>query len=127
MSNKEQIINSIQETLKQVKSMVETETIIGNKIQTEDGSCIIPVSKVIVGYVGGGGEYFDAKVKKQENPFATGCGTGAYIKPLGFLILNKDGSSKYIEVEKENQIEKIAEYVLNIIDNLKNKGEKNEK
>lgn len=122
MSNKEQIIDSIQDTLKQVKNMIETETIIGKKIETPEGHCVIPISKVIVGYIGGGGEYFDVKVKKQDQPFATGCGTGAYVKPIGFLILNKNGTTRYIEVNSEMQLDKIAEHLINFIENLK-KGE----
>lgn len=126
MSSREQIINSIQETLKQVKGMVETETIIGRKILTEEGHSIIPISKVIVGYIGGGGEYFDVKVKKQEKPFATGCGTGAYVKPIGFLVVNKNGSTKFVQVDGEGQLDKIVDSVLSFIDNIKNKGEENE-
>ena len=126
MSSREQIINSIQETLNQVKGIIETETIIGKTIITDEGHCIIPISKVIVGYIGGGGEYFDVKVKKQDKPFATGCGTGAYVKPIGFLILNKNGSTKFVEVNGEGQLDKIVDTVLNFIENFKNKGDGNE-
>ena len=123
LSNREEIVNSINETLKQVKNLVETETIIGKKIETPDGHCIIPITKVVVGYVGGGGEFFDAKVKKIEKPFATGCGAGAYVKPIGFLIINKDGNVRYIEVNNEINIEKIVDYLSNMISNITNKGE----
>ena len=126
MQVREQIISSIQETLKQVKGMIETETIIGKKIITDEGHCIIPISKVIVGYIGGGGEYFDIKVKKQDKPFATGCGTGAYVKPIGFLILNKNGTTKFVEVNGEGQLDKIVDSILDFIENFKNKGEENE-
>ena len=128
MSNREQIINSIQETLKQVKGMIETETIIGKKITTDEGHYVIPISKVIVGYIGGGGEYFDIKVKKHDAPFATGCGMGAYIKPIGFLVLNKNGTTKYVQVDEENNLDKIADYLLDFLEKMKdNKEANNEK
>ncbi len=122
--NREEIIKSINETLKQVKTIVETDTIVGKKIITEQGDTIIPISKVALGYVGGGGEYFDVKVKKTEHPFASGCGTGAYIKPMGFLLINASGNVKFIEVEKENGLEKMVEFITNFVENIQEKGEK---
>ena len=39
------------------------------KKTTEDGTSIIPISKVTVGYVVGGGEYSDTSKKKTANRF----------------------------------------------------------
>lgn len=108
-----------------MKSLVETDTIIGKKIITEQGDCVIPISKVIVGYVGGGGEYFDVKVKKNDKPFAMGCGAGAYVKPIGFLILSKDGASNFIKIDNQINIEKIAEYLKDLLGKI-NEGEQND-
>ena len=117
--NQEQISNSISETLKQVKEIVNTSTIVGNEIKTNSGVSIIPISKVVVGYIGGGGEYFDIKVKKTDKPFASGCGTGAYIMPIGFIIIQENGSVKYVEADKELNLQSVMQYFDKIINTLK--------
>lgn len=116
-SNHEQI-NEINDTLKHVKNIIDTDTIVGKEIKTSDGVTIIPISKVIVGYIGGGGEYFDIKVKKNDAPYASGCGTGAYIKPIGFLVVKNDNSVKFIEVDKNIDLNKIMEYAEKIVESL---------
>ena len=37
--------------------MVDVDTVIGEPILTQDGSTVIPVSRVSFGFVAGGGEY----------------------------------------------------------------------
>ena len=118
------VISSISGTLKQVKDLVDVNTIVGEQITLNNGTTIIPISKVVVGYMGGGGEYFDIKVKKNEYPFASGCGTGAYIKPIGFLTIDKNGNTNFIEIDKSINLNDIMHYFSNVIDSLK--GDKND-
>ena len=40
-----------------IKDMVDVNTVIGDPVQTQDGSTIIPISRVAFGFVTGGGEY----------------------------------------------------------------------
>ena len=40
-----------------IKDMVDVNTVIGDPVQTQDGSTIIPISRVAFGFVAGGGEY----------------------------------------------------------------------
>ncbi len=42
------------ETMEQLKHLIDVKTIIGDSIQTADGSTIIPISKVSFGFVAGG-------------------------------------------------------------------------
>ena len=69
IKQKHPIEEVITDTLKNIKNIIEIDTIIGTPIKTENNNIVIPVSKVSVGYVGGGGEYYDTKIKKidQEN------------------------------------------------------------
>ena len=120
--NQEHINSTISDTFKEVKNIIDTQTVIGKEITTSDGTIIVPVSKVIVGYIGGGGEYFDVKVKKNDSPYASGCGTGAYINPIGFLVTNKDGVTNFIEVKSCINIDKIASYIEKFLNSL-NKGD----
>ena len=49
--------NMLENTIKKIREMVDVNSVIGNPITTPDGTTIIPVSKVSVGF-GGGGSYF---------------------------------------------------------------------
>ena len=79
-------------TLENIRSMVDVNTVIGDAVMTQDGSTVIPVSRVSFGFVSGGGEYaVRAKSAEQPSdrmPFAGGAGAGVTIEPMGFLVTN---------------------------------------
>ncbi|MDD2445208.1 MAG: spore germination protein GerW family protein [Clostridia bacterium] len=108
----------IENTLKNLHCLIETNTIVGEPIFSPDGSIIIPISKVSVGYVVGGGEYHDIAIKKKQcnYPLTGGSGGGMSISPVGFLIENKDGV-KYIDIETKDTYET----ALNLFNKLINK------
>lgn len=112
------IENLINGTMENLHTLVEANTIIGDKIFTPDGSVIIPISKVSVGYVVGGGEYIDvARKKKLETfPLAGGSGGGVTVTPVGFLISN-GGVVEYIDIENKTAFEN----ALKIINKIANK------
>ena len=56
----------IENTMKNLHCLIETNTIVGEPIFSPDGSIIIPISKVSVGYVVGGGEYTDVAISKKH-------------------------------------------------------------
>ena len=59
-----------------IKDMVDVNTVIGDPVQTQDGSTIIPISRVAFGFVAGGGEYAvsGAQAGAYGMPFAGGAG-----------------------------------------------------
>ena len=54
--------NMLDNTISKIREMVDVNSVIGNPITTPDGVTIIPVSKVSVGFGGGGSDY----TKNQE-------------------------------------------------------------
>jgi len=44
-------------TMENIRDMIDVNTIIGEPISTQDGSTVIPISRVSFGFVAGGGEY----------------------------------------------------------------------
>ena len=62
-------------TMDKVRQMADANTIIGKPIKTEDGTTIIPVSRISVG-VGTGGARFDRKNSAPKDPFGGGPGAG---------------------------------------------------
>ncbi len=87
------IENIMQSTLSRMKEVIDVDNVIGSPIMGADGSTIIPISKVSLGFVTGAGEYNETlpKVKSCDLPVAGGAAGGVTITPLGFLIV---GSQK---------------------------------
>ena len=87
--------NMLDSTIAKIREMVDVNSVIGDPITTPDGVTIIPVSKVSVGFGGGGSDF--ASKNGQENPFGGGVGAGVKVTPIAFLIV-KEGSVRMIPV-----------------------------
>lgn len=101
-----------------IRSLVDADTVIGNPVVTADGVSIIPVSKVTMGFLTGGGEYSDmSRQTYTEYPFAGGSGAGVSVAPIGFLI--SDGKSvKLVSVDDKNPMDKILDLIPEVLDGL---------
>jgi sporulation protein YtfJ len=75
--------------MESIKEMVDVNTIVGEPVETADGSVIIPVSRVSCGFVAGGGEYdtIAENTKDLPLPFGGGSGAGVSVQPVGFLVV----------------------------------------
>lgn len=92
----EKLPNMMKTTIEKIKEMVDVNSVIGNPIQTPDGVTIIPVSKVSVGFGGGGSDYA-SKQPGADGGFGGGSGGGVKVTPLCFLIV-KDGNVRMMSV-----------------------------
>ena len=113
----------ISSSMEKIKTIVDSSTIVGEKVVTDDGSTIIPISRVSVGYVVGGGEYADLSSRRVANhfPMAGGSSGGMSVTPVGFLI-ESSGEIKFVNVENKS----LYQTVLNMFNALLSKVEKNE-
>ena len=57
MASENKLQEVVQVTLAQIRNMIDADTVIGTPIQTAPGTTIIPVSKVSVGFAGGGNDF----------------------------------------------------------------------
>lgn len=89
--------NMLENTISKIREMVDVNSVIGDPITTADGVTIIPVSKVSVGFGGGGSDFVSKNVNHQDNPFGGGVGAGVKVTPIAFLII-KEGSVRMIPV-----------------------------
>ena len=110
-SSKEYIVKSI----KEFGDVLSADSVIGTPFTTPDGNTVIPVLKITVGYLGGGGEYGDIKIftKEKSHPFAGGSGALVNMSPSGFLISNSSGVN-FIKVDSDiadKVFEKTTEFV----------------
>lgn len=79
--------------MENIKQMIDVNTIIGDPVETPDGSVILPISKVGFGFAAGGSEF-----QYEQNhpasigyPFGGGSGGGVSITPVAFLVVGKQG------------------------------------
>ncbi len=86
-------------SLDSIRSMLDANTIVGDPINTPGGTCIIPISKISVGYASGGVDYAkkDAAAGKPNN-FGGGGGTGLTVTPVAFLVIAPDGGVSVLNV-----------------------------
>lgn len=117
MEKTNKIDNLVSGAMESLKQLVDVNTVMGSPIKTANGT-IIPVSKVTMGFLTGGGEYGEVKYfKKDENyPFSGGSGAIVSMKPVGFLIDNGNGF-KLINVNSD-AFEKIVAFCEDAISNL---------
>ena len=84
-------IESLMKTaMESIKEMVDVNTVVGDPVETPDGTVIIPISKLTCGFAAGGGEYAGSgdDSKGSENlPFGGGSGGGISVSPMGFLVV----------------------------------------
>lgn len=91
----------IKSSLEGIKELNDVNSIIGDTITTPSGVSIIPVSKITVGFIGGGADYGQKKLTSSQN-FGGGSGTGISITPLAFLTIDKSGSVNLISITKDS-------------------------
>ena len=89
--------NMLENTIAKIREMVDVNSVIGEPI-TAGGITIIPVSKVSVGFGGGGSDYVSKNTNTLNNhPFGGGAGGGVKVTPVAFLII-KDGNVRMLPV-----------------------------
>ena len=108
--------NMLESTIQKIKEMVDVNSVIGETITTPDGVTIIPVSKVSVGFGGGGSDFAS---KNGSEPFGGGVGGGVKVTPICFLII-KDGNVRMMPVAEpaSTTADRIVEMIPDTIDKL---------
>ena len=102
------IVQVLSEAMGKLKNIVDIDTVMGEPVELPDGSVIIPITKVAMGFVAGGGEYpSDNRRNKNNYPFSGGSGAGFSIKPIGFLV-NKHGTYELITIAEEPAYKRLA-------------------
>ena len=83
----EKLPNMLESTIAKLREMVDVNSVVGSPITTPDGVTIIPISKISVGFGGGGSDFASKNAKPGEMPFGGGAGAGVNITPVAFLVV----------------------------------------
>lgn len=89
-------------SMNDLSDMTDVNAVVGKPIYTPDGTTVIPICKVTMGFMTGGGEYGEVRQLKndKDSPFAGGSGAVISMKPVGFLTSNNDGV-RLISMDKD--------------------------
>lgn len=125
-------------SLKSLKELSDSETIVGSPIVTASGVTVIPVSKLSMGFVGGGLDYGkklkakpDVKEYSEGKPnFGGGGGTGVSLVPVAFLVVSPEGNVSVLPITNEtsdNALSTLIERAPAIFEKIKTKFQKKKK
>lgn len=108
--------NMLETTIQKIREMVDVNSVVGQPITTPDGVTIIPVSRVSVGFGGGGSDFAN---KSGENPFGGGVGGGVKVSPVCFLVI-KDGNVRMMSVPEpaNSTTERLVEMIPDTLDKI---------
>ena len=108
----------MQNTMENVRNILKVDTVVGDPIYTPDGITLVPISKISVGF-GGGGVEFNTKKAGEVRPYGGGNATGVKVDPIGFLVI-KDGTVRMVNVTPpaSNTVDRIIELVPQVMDRV---------
>lgn len=122
MADKHELENLMRSTMENLRDMIDVNTVVGDIVETSDGTSIVPISKVAFGFASGGSEFDNhVAVRDTENekyPFGGGSGAGVTVKPVAFLII-KDGSVRLQPVDYDTTVDRIVDSVPQLLDLVK--------
>ena len=110
--------------MESIREMVDVNTVVGDPVKTQDGSTIIPISRVSFGFVAGGGEYAGGLAQPQDSslPFAGGAGAGVSVHPVGFLVCSQSGV-RLLSASCASPMERIVEMIPQALDGIRAMGQ----
>ena len=110
----------LEDAIKNINTMADVNTVIGEPMTLPNGVTIVPYSKVSIGFATGGA---DRKPKEQVPLFAGGSGAGVSVTPLGFLVIDAEGKTTLMDLKnpdsytpKENPVETFFNGTNSLID-----------
>lgn len=123
-------------TMDSLKDMVDVNTVVGEPVETKEGTVIIPVSRVSFGFVtgggdesvaaesvgsgsesGGGGQGGESPGEDESEysaatygamPFTGGTGAGVSVRPVGFLVVGEK-KVRFLPVDSRALLDRLLE------------------
>ncbi|MBR3486958.1 MAG: GerW family sporulation protein [Clostridia bacterium] len=118
------IENIMHSSMERIKELADVNTVIGTPIMADDNTMILPVSKVSLGMLVGGGEYNASQPMKRCSqdiaidtgyPFIGASTLGMSLTPLAFLAVS-NGSVRVLPAKQECSADRLIEMVPQIVE-----------
>jgi sporulation protein YtfJ len=108
--------------MESIQEMVDVNTVVGDAVETKNGTVIVPVSRVSAGFAAGGAQYegvrgaVDAE-GRASLPFGGGSGAGVTVQPVGFLVVAHD-SIRFLPVDDRAVFDRMLDVAPAFLDQL---------
>lgn len=121
--------------MESIQQIVDVNTIVGDPVETHDGSVIIPISRVSCGFAAGGSEFAAAEDNKENLnmggqapalPFGGGAGAGVSVQPVAFLVVG-NGSIRLLPVDGNVVVDRLIDTVPDLLDRVAGMFQKKKK
>lgn len=110
----------MQTAMQSIKEMVDVNTILGDPVETPDGSVILPVSRISLGFAAGGTEY-ETEHKRTEGggkfPFGGGSGAGISVHPVAFMVVGQ-GQVRLLPVDGSAIYDRLIDLAPRLVDRI---------
>jgi sporulation protein YtfJ len=111
--------------MENIREMVDVNTIVGDPVETSDGTVVMPISKVGFGFMAGGSEFAahleansESSASQGSLPFGGGTGGGVSITPIAFLVVGPFGV-KVVPLDNQTHVlERIIESAPMVVDKI---------
>jgi sporulation protein YtfJ len=112
--------------MESIQQIVDVNTIVGDPVETPDGSVIIPVSRVSCGFAAGGSEFALAEGSKENAnpgeqtsalPFGGGAGAGVSVRPVAFVVVG-NGNIRLLPVDGDVVIDRLLDTVPDLLERV---------
>jgi len=109
----------MQTAMESIKAIVDVNTILGDPVETPDGTVVVPVSRVSLGFAAGGTEYeARGKAGGAEFPFGGGSGAGISVNPVAFLVVGQ-GEVRLLPVDSNVVLDRLIDLAPHVLDQVR--------
>ncbi len=113
-------------TMDKIREMVDVNTIIGNPIVTNDGTTLIPISRVSFGFGSGGTDFNKGAAPANDLKFGAGGAAGVSITPISFLVVS-NGNVKMLPIgaPATTTVDRVVDLIPELIEKISSLIKKN--
>lgn len=119
----EQIIELMEDMVGALSDTIKSEVVFGKEVDLGPAK-IVPISRVSIGYGGGGGEgdqrFGPHRDKKERHPTGKGTGSGAgggvRVRPVGVIVFTDEGVRVEKIPDKAGLCDKIFDKIPDLVD-----------
>ncbi|MBP3703471.1 MAG: GerW family sporulation protein [Lachnospiraceae bacterium] len=108
--------STIEALFKGMDSFITTKTVVGDAVNFEDGTIILPLVDVSFGVAAGA---FSNDADKKNNG---GGGMGGKLQPSSVLVI-KDGKTKLVNVKNQDGLTKLLDMVPGVFEKFSSKND----